>query len=83
MVGTRKRMSGTSVLLAALTEELVSTSDLYDRVGYIALARVGLIPYPAFRSELEALAAAGLATSVPAGDGSTLWRVAPASPAAT
>jgi hypothetical protein len=70
-------MSRSSVLLAALTDELVSTSDLYDRIGYLVLARVGLIPYPTFRSELEALAAAGLAVSAPAGDGSTLWRAAP------
>jgi len=54
-----------AVLLAALTDEPVSTSELYDRVGYLALARVSLIPYPAFRAELEKLSAAGLAT----GDG--------------
>ena len=49
-----------SVLLAALTSEPTSTSDLYARVGYVALARIGLIPYAAFRAELERLSAAGL-----------------------
>ncbi|MEO8968758.1 MAG: hypothetical protein ABI427_14565 [Solirubrobacteraceae bacterium] len=68
-------MSRMSVLLAALTDEPVSTSELYDRVGYLALARVGLIPYPAFRAELEQLSAAGMVTSEIAGDGSTLWCV--------
>lgn len=71
------RMSRSSVLLAALTDEPVSTSELYDRVGYVALARAGLIPYPAFRSELEALVTAGLAISTTGGDGATLWRTAP------
>jgi hypothetical protein len=70
-------MSRSSVLLAALTDEPVSTSELYDRIGYLALARVGLIPYPAFRAELETLATAGLAVSEPGSDGSTLWRAAP------
>lgn len=70
-------MSASSVLLAALSAEPVSTSELYDRIGYLALARAGLIPYAAFRTALETLAAAGLALSDTAGDGSTLWRVAP------
>jgi hypothetical protein len=77
LVGIRERMSRSSVLLAALTNEPVSTSELYDRVGYLALARAGLIPYSAFRSELETLAAAGLAISATGEDGSTLWRAAP------
>lgn len=72
-------MSRTSVLLAALTDEPVSTSELYDRVGYLALARVGLIPYPAFRAELEKLSAAGVATGETASDGSTLWWLGPGS----
>lgn len=62
-----------SVLLAALTSEPTSTSEVYARVGYIALARVGLIPYPAFRAELAKLSAAGLVDSETSGDGSTLW----------
>jgi hypothetical protein len=67
-------MSRTSVLLAELTTEYTTTSDLYDRVGYAALARVGLIPYRAFRAELDRLSAAGLAEATTGGDGSTLWR---------
>lgn len=67
-------MSHASVLLGALTSESTSTSDLYDRVGYRALARVGLIAYPAFRAELAKLSAAGLAECETADDGSTLWR---------
>lgn len=66
-------MPRSSVLLAALTSEPTSTSDLYERVGYLALARVGLIPYAAFRAELVKLEAAGLAISEAAPDGSTLW----------
>ncbi len=67
-------MSRSSVLLAALTEEPASTSELYDRVGYASLARVGLIPYAAFRAELDKLVVAGLAESEVGADGSTLWR---------
>jgi hypothetical protein len=61
------------VLLDALTSEPTTTSDLYDRVGYPTLARVGLIPYRAFRDELTKLSAAGLAHSADAPDGSTMW----------
>ena len=46
---------------------------MYARVGYVALARVGLIPYAAFRAELARLSAAGLADSETGSDGSTLW----------
>jgi hypothetical protein len=60
--------------MAALTGEPVSTSDLYDRLGYRALARVGLIPYPAFRDELARLAATGEVEMASAPDGSTTWR---------
>jgi hypothetical protein len=70
-------MSPSSVVLAALTEEPTSTSDLYDRVGYRNLVQVGLIPYEAFRGELLKLKAAGLADSEPGADGATLWRLAP------
>ena len=66
-------MSRTSVLLAAITSEPTTTSDLYDRIGYPALTRVGLIPYRAFRAELLKLSAAGLASSEEAPDGSTVW----------
>ena len=55
----------------------MSTSDLYDRVGYRALMQVGLIPYEAFREELLKLEAAGLACGESGPDGATLWRRAP------
>ncbi len=61
------------MLLHALTSEPTTTSDLYDRVGYPALTRLGLIPYRAFRDELAKLSAAGLALSENAPDGSTVW----------
>ena len=73
-------MSRSSVLLSALTSEPTSTSDLYARVGYPALARVGLVPYAAFRAELTKLSATGLASSETSRDGSTLWKLAAASP---
>ena len=56
-----------------MTSEPTTTSDLYDRVGYPALTRVGLIPYHAFRAELRKLSAAGPASSEQAPDGSTVW----------
>jgi hypothetical protein len=61
------------VLLDALTSEPTTTSDLYDRVGYLTLTQVGLIPYHAFRAELVKLSAAGLAHNEDAPDGSTMW----------
>jgi hypothetical protein len=61
------------VLLDALTSEPTTTSDLYERVGYSALTRMGLIPYRAFRDELAKLSAAGLVHSAGAPDGSTMW----------
>jgi hypothetical protein len=64
-----------SVLLAALTAQPTSTSDLYDRVGYPALVRLGLVPYDAFRAELVRLSAAGLAQSGVDDDGATTWRL--------
>jgi hypothetical protein len=66
-------VSRASVLLSAITTEPTTTSDLYDRIGYPALTRVGLIPYQAFRDELVKLSAAGLASSGEAPDGSTVW----------
>ena len=54
---------------------------LYERVGYATLLRVGLIPYPAFRAELERLSASGLAERDTAANGSTLWRLASGSSA--
>ena len=67
-------MSRTSDLLAVITSEPASTSELYDRVGYPALARLGLIPYPAFRDALVRLAATGAIESHTAPDGATMWR---------
>jgi hypothetical protein len=72
-------MSRTSALMAVLTSEPASTSELYDRVGYPTLARVGLIPYPAFRAELVRLEATGAVESHTAQDGSTMWRRVPES----
>jgi hypothetical protein len=68
-------MSRESAVLAALSGEPASTSAIYDRVGYPALTRVGLVSYPAFRAELAKLSAAGLAESHTGDDGSTLWRL--------
>jgi hypothetical protein len=69
-------MSRASALLAALTNEPASTSELYERVGYPTLARIGLIPYAAFRAELVWLSANGLAERHTGGDGATMWRLA-------
>jgi hypothetical protein len=72
-------MSGVSragVILAALTTEPTSTSDLYARVGYANLTRVGLVPYQAFRAELAKLSAAGSVASEVGHDGATLWSLA-------
>jgi hypothetical protein len=72
-------MSRTSALLAVITSEPASTSELYARVGYPTLARLGLIPYHAFRAELARLAASGSIESQTAPDGSTIWRHGPES----
>ena len=70
-------MSQTSVLLATVTVEPASTSELYERVGYPTLARLGLIPYAAFRDALERLAAAGEIEAHTAPDGATMWSRSP------
>ena len=57
--------------------EPASTSELYERIGYPTLARLGLIPYDAFRAELAALAATGALQSATGQDGSTVWRRIP------
>lgn len=67
-------MSRASALMAVVTAEPASTSELYERIGYPTLARIGLIPYHAFRAELAALAATGAIESATAPDGSTTWR---------
>jgi hypothetical protein len=66
-----------SALLAVLTDRPTSTSELYDRVGYAALVRIGLVPYDAFRAELAKLQGAGLAHSATDEDGATVWRLPP------
>jgi hypothetical protein len=68
-------MSRAWTLLGVLTNEPVSTSALYDRVGYARLVSLGLVPYDAFRAELAKLAKAGLAASGTDGDGATTWRL--------
>jgi len=68
------RQQATIAVLASLSEEPTSTSDLYDRVGYPALVRAGLVDYRAFRATLVALELDGLAVSAEGEDGSTLWR---------
>ena len=65
---------GRETVLGALTDDPASTSDLYDRIGYPALLRAGLIPYPAFRETLVELEAEGRAASGTDEDGATLWR---------
>ena len=72
-------MSDPSPILSALTSEPTSTEALYERVGYATLARLGLIPYDAFRAELAKLAAAGHAEKHEVEEGATLWRL-PAPP---
>lgn len=69
-------MSRASSILAVLTADPVTTSDLYDRVGYATLVRVGLVRYEDFRAELARLSSEGLAESGTADDGATLWRLA-------
>jgi hypothetical protein len=74
-------VSRASVVLAALSGDPTSTSDLYDRVGYGTLVGVGLVAYEAFRAELVSLSDAGLAEGETPDDGPTMWRLreAPAS----
>ena len=67
-------MPGEDVVFAALTEEPATTSALYDRVGYPALVRAGLVAYTAFRETLAGLEADGRAASDTDADGATVWR---------
>ncbi len=64
-----------SPLLAALTHETTSTSELYDRVGYAVLMRLRLIPYDQFRRALMRLKAEGAAEMSEGRDGESLWRL--------
>jgi hypothetical protein len=78
--GTLLPVSRTSTLLASLTGEPATTSEVYDRVGYVTLTRLGLVPYPAFRAELARMSAAGLVVSNTDRDGATTWSL-PSGPA--
>jgi hypothetical protein len=69
-------MSRASPLLAVLSSEPMSTSAVYDRIGYAALTRLGLVSYHALRAELVRLSAAGVVESHTGPDGSTMWRLA-------
>jgi hypothetical protein len=66
-------MSRESEILAVVTVDPTSTSDLYDRMGYPALVRLGLVNYDAFRRELEKLAASGRVARATGEDGATEW----------
>jgi hypothetical protein len=70
---TLDAMSRSSELLDLLGDEPETTSALYDRMGYPALTRLGLIPYDRFREALARLAAEGRAEQGTAPDGSTTW----------
>lgn len=70
-------MSRASALMAVVTDEPASTSDLYERIGYPTLAHLGLIPYAAFRAALAGLAATGSVEGRTAPDGATMWRRTP------
>jgi hypothetical protein len=63
--------------LKALSDEPVSTSALYDRIGYVALMHAGMIPYRRLRAALAELEKEGLASSETGEDGETLWRRTP------
>jgi hypothetical protein len=65
-----------AALLEVLSDEPASTSALYERLGYSALTRLGLVSYHAFRGQLVRLAAAGLVVSDTDRNGSTTWRLA-------
>jgi hypothetical protein len=61
------------IVFDVLEDEPISTSDLYERVGYSQLMRAGLIPYHAFRQTLVELEAQGRATAGTDEDGATVW----------
>jgi hypothetical protein len=67
-------MTAAETVLAALSDDPTSTDDLYARVGYPALVRIGLVPYDAFRAELVRLSRQGLAETGTDEDGATTWR---------
>lgn len=65
----------TRTVLAPLAEGPLTTSDLYDAVGYPTLVGLGLVPYAAFRAVLEDAAVRGLVTAGEDDDGATVWRL--------
>ncbi len=68
-------------MLDLLSDVPQTTGDLYDRMGYAALVRIGLVPYDAFRATLAELERAGLAVSETSEEGPTSWRrLAPPGP---
>ncbi len=71
---TRPTTKRAAAVLALLSDRPQTTGDLYDRMGYLALVRVGLVPYDAFRATLAELEQAGLATSETSEEGPTWWR---------
>ncbi len=71
---TRLTTQRSAAVLALLSDAPQTTGDLYDRMGYAALVRVGLVPYDAFRATLADLEQAGLATSQTSEEGPTWWR---------
>jgi hypothetical protein len=73
----RSSAGGPLAILAHVTESRQTTEQLYDAVGYMALMRVGLIPYPAFRAALAELQAEGLVVSDTDDDGATIWSITP------
>jgi hypothetical protein len=70
----RTSSAGPLTALRVLSDEPTSTSALYDKVGYVALMRAGMIPYRSFRAALAELETEGFATSETGEDGDTLWR---------
>src|ERR1700750_3147520 len=70
-------MSGASALMAVIRADPTSTTELYGRVGYPSLARLGLIPHPAYREQLVALADTGVIESQPGRTGRRCGAVRP------
>jgi len=71
---TRPATRRAAALLALLSDRPQTTGDLYDRMGYPALVRLGLVPYDAFRATLADLEREGFAVSETSEEGPTWWR---------
>jgi hypothetical protein len=72
---TRSSAGGPLAILAHVTDAPQTTEQLYDAIGYMALMRVGLIPYPAFRAAVAELQAEGLVAAATGEDGATAWTI--------